>query len=524
MKKNIIVLLSLMLGVYLLPAQTWKEKLEAMERRVENKMENQQKTVDLQFANQMRRVWKDATLSNAIDPPPVPKPVNPQIYDPSITPKGRTTELIIIPEQREAPRNERIDIPAPREIPNREVPSRERPDLTPEPAPRAEVDPAAEERTSESAFMEDKIEALGATMDATFYGADLYLRYDRGMAFKPLVYINENQIADAWEQLENTNYEIFLYQLERYASRYNLNDWGYVQLVNTAAKRIFPRDANSRTIFNWFCLSQSGYIATVCYTSNNLYLMMPSTHTLYGRTYLKGKHSSKYYVFDLEGGKPRLNKVRVFNNQFPKATKKLNFELNEVPRLSHNVRTKELKLDYNGKRYRIPVSVNENLLEFYDNYPFMDLSVYMQAPLSTDARAAIIPALKKITREMSEQEAANFLLAFVQNSFKYKTDREQFGTERYLFAEETLFYPYSDCEDRSVLYAYLVQEILGLEVVGLIFPGHAATAVRFSGRVDGDYITYMGRKYIICDPTYINADIGMLLPQYKSKTVQVIKI
>lgn len=522
MKKNIILLLMLMLGVYLLPAQTWKEKLEAMERRVENKIENQQKTVDLKFANQMRRVWKDATLSNPIDPPPVPKPVNPQIYDPVMTPKGQASELIIIPAPTPAP----VDIPTPREreLPDREVPIDELPELAPEPAPRAEVEPVEDLRLPENTFVEDKIEALGATMNAQFYGAPLYLRYDRNMAFQPLVYLNENQIADAWEQMENTNFELFLYQLQRYADRYQLNDWGYVQLVNTAAHKVHPRNANSRTLFNWFCLSQSGYIATVCYTSNNLYLMMPSQHTMYGRTYLKGKEGDKYYVFAMDGGKPNLTKVRVFNNTFPKASRKLNFELDEVPRLSHNVSTKELKLDYNGKRYYIPVSVNENILEFYENYPFMDLSVYMKAPLSSDARAAIIPALQKITKDMSEQEAANFLLAFVQNSFEYKTDREQFGTERYLFAEETLFFPFSDCEDRSVLFAYLTREILGLEVVGLIFPGHAATAVRFHGRVDGDYITYKGQKYIICDPTYINADIGMLLPQYKSKSVQVVKI
>lgn len=522
MKKHIIVLLGFMLSVSLLSAQTWKEKLEAMERRVEGKIENQHKTVDLKFANQMRRVWRDATLSNPIDPPPVPKPDNPQIYDPVLTPKGQVSELIII----QAPRTAPVDIPTPRETerPNREIPTEELPELTPDPAPRAKVEPREDKPASENSFMEDKIEALGATMDAQFYGAPLYLRYDRGMAFKPLVYLNENQIADAWEHMENTNYELFLYQLEKYADRYDLNDWGYVQLVNTVAKRVFPRDANSRTLFNWFCLSQSGYIATVCYTSNNLYLMMPSQHTLYGKTYLKGKESSKYYVFDLDGGKPKLNKVRVFNNSFPKATKTLNFELNRAPNLSRHVRTKELKLDYNGKRYRIPVSVNESLMDFYENYPFMDLSVYMKAPLSKDAHAAIIPTLKKITKGMSEQEAANFLLAFVQTSFGYKTDREQFGMERYLFAEETLFFPYSDCEDRSVLFAYLTREILGLDVVGLIFPGHAATAVRFTGQVSGDYITYRGKKYIICDPTYINADIGMLLPQYKSKSVEIVKI
>jgi len=379
------------------------------------------------------------------------------------------------------------------------------------------------EQTSGSRLV-NRIESLSGTATAQFYGTNVYMRYDRSMRFDKLVYVNENQIADAWEQLEETNYELFLYQLQRYASRYQLNDWGYLQLINSTANQIFPRDANSRTVFTWFCLSQSGYIATVCYTSNSLYLMMPSQHTLYGRTYLKGKEGAKYYVFNLDGGKPKLNKVRVFNNQFPKANRTLDFEINETPLLNTRTQSKDLRFDYKGQRYTIPVTVNENLLDFYESYPFMDLAVYMKTPLSQQAKSSLVGSLKRITRGMGEQEAANFLLAFVQNAFKYKTDREQFGKERYLFAEETLYFPYSDCEDRSVLFAYLTREILGLQVVGLVFPGHAATAVRFNGQVDGDYITYRGQKYIICDPTYINADIGMVLPQYKSKSVTVVRL
>ena len=92
------------------------------------------------------------------------------------------------------------------------------------------------------------------------------------------------------------------------------------------------------------------------------------------------------------------------------------------------------------------------------------------------------------------------------------------------FTEETLFFPYCDCEDRSVLYAYLVRELLGLEVVGLVFPGHAATAVKFKDRsIDGDYITYQGEKYVICDPTYINADLGMCLPEYQNKQAKIVR-
>jgi len=140
MKKNIILLLGLSLSFSILSAQTWQEKLDAMERRVQQKVENQQRTVDLKFANQMRRVWKDATISNGIDPPPVPKPVNPQIYDPMITPKSVTTELVIAPEPKVIPRRKPVLTPKPAPVVPAPTPE-PTPELSPEPAPRADATP-----------------------------------------------------------------------------------------------------------------------------------------------------------------------------------------------------------------------------------------------------------------------------------------------------------------------------------------------------------------------------------------------
>ncbi len=119
--------------------------------------------------------------------------------------------------------------------------------------------------------------------------------------------------------------------------------------------------------------------------------------------------------------------------------------------------------------------------------------------------------------------AANILLHFVQTAFEYATDDEQFGKERPLFADETLFYPYSDCEDRAILYSVFVRELLGLDVVLLHYPGHLATAVCFDTEVYGDYMTIDGKRYIVCDPTYINADIGQAMPRFKQTPANIIK-
>jgi hypothetical protein len=123
-----------------------------------------------------------------------------------------------------------------------------------------------------------------------------------------------------------------------------------------------------------------------------------------------------------------------------------------------------------------------------------------------------------------ELKAANMLLNFVQTGFDYQTDSDQFGYERPLYPDETFFYPYCDCEDRSILFSCLVRELLGLDVVLLNYPNHIATAIHFNKDVKGDAVVIDGKTYIISDPTYINAPVGSCAPKYKSQTPGVVAL
>ncbi len=70
-----------------------------------------------------------------------------------------------------------------------------------------------------------------------------------------------------------------------------------------------------------------------------------------------------------------------------------------------------------------------------------------------------------------------------------------------------------------------MKNLIGLEVVGLTFPGHVATAVAFSNNaVAGDSVTYRGKRYVVADPTYINANAGMTMPSVKRSKPKVVPI
>jgi hypothetical protein len=143
-------------------------------------------------------------------------------------------------------------------------------------------------------------------------------------------------------------------------------------------------------------------------------------------------------------------------------------------------------------------------------------------PLSSSILTTLSKLFIPIFQGKTSIEKINILLAFIQKAIPYKTDQEQFGKERYMFAEESLFYPYSDCEDRTVLLGQLVTYFTGLPCVGLEFNDHITLAVNFPEEFNGDYILYQEHKYFICDPTYINAKSGMLSPDLKDEKPQII--
>jgi hypothetical protein len=128
----------------------------------------------------------------------------------------------------------------------------------------------------------------------------------------------------------------------------------------------------------------------------------------------------------------------------------------------------------------------------------------------------IIESFAPLLKDKNELEAVNILLDFVENSFEYKTDYDQFGYEKFFFPEDIFNYKYSDCEDRAVLFSYLVKTLLKLDIIGLDYTTHVATAIKFNSNINGDSIMVNNQTYIICDPTYIGSSAGMCMPQFKN--------
>jgi len=125
--------------------------------------------------------------------------------------------------------------------------------------------------------------------------------------------------------------------------------------------------------------------------------------------------------------------------------------------------------------------------------------------------------------EMKEIEKVKFLLAFVQ-SFPYKTDSEQFGSERIFYPDEFLAYSHSDCDDRVVFLAYLLRIFTDLNVIAVVFPQHVVLAIHLPPPTYGESVLFKGRKYTFCDPTYFNAPLGAVIPEADKSKAKILRI
>ena len=330
--------------------------------------------------------------------------------------------------------------------------------------------------------------------------------------------LDENAVADAYETLCSADYSPLLADCAQIRKDLRLNDWGVFTLVRQIAGA-YCGTADESIVMQQFLLNEMGYKARVARksTGDKMMLFVATDCRIYARPYIT-LDGQEYY--NLSGDNEQCQ-FYMCRKDSPKAKNRIGMKLEEAPKFPGTAVSSTHQAQ--GSAAKVTVEVPEVLMNFYKDYPQCDYSVYFNAPVNSGVESRLISSLSPLLRGKSEADAANILINFVQTAFRYQTDDRQFGYEKPFFVEELFYYPYSDCEDRAMLFSYLVRKLLGLDVVLLDYPEHIATAVRFNGDVGGDYLMVNGRKYTVCDPTYIGASIGMTMPKFKTVAAKVLK-
>lgn len=484
MKRLFILVLITLLSTEL-PAQSFDAYRKRMMRdfsdykeQKQDKFKEYRDKVNADIAYYIAKPWERHAVNPAVPAPGSPEPPVPEVKDPD---SGTTDDLI----------------PFEGIIDNLETMLR--------PEPFAPVDILGYVRTPSFTF--------------DFYGMECGVPLRKDLVFR-LRGMDEKGISDAWRTLSSGKYLPVVYESLCWREDLNLCDWGYIRFLDKMTKAFFPEGmSNEATLLKVYILTQSGYMVRLARTEDSLVLLLPFKNLMYGFAYLNIQ-GCKYYVMD-----KTVSSGQLFMTNFVTPKERM-FSL-RIHGEQILAKKPSMPRFYASKKYpemSFRLSVNENLVDFYNDYPLSnEWNVYSEASLSRNVKDQLYPELRKCIAGRDSYTAANMLLNFVQTAFDYKTDTEQFGYERAFFPDETIFYPYSDCEDRAILYSVLIRDLLGLDVVLLHYPLHLATAVRFEMKVPGDHIAIDGVRYTVCDPTYIGGMVGNAMPKCKKVSAKVVK-
>lgn len=506
------------------------------------------------FINFMREPWKEFQAEKPVMKRVKPEPVKPVVYDEKTAPKDENPVCLSIEEILDMTTSAGKQIPViqlnevdeitfdkPEVIVKKkkdptviivEEKVVEKPEVKPEKKPVVEVErenpviesvpvtiPVAEpDRPVTAPAKSSPLYAGGSGRSKVVYGGQSFYLSNALERQCKLNGLDENAIADAYEALCSSDYKPLLAECMQIKKDLQLNDWGMFTLIKQIADAYCSK-SNESIVMQQFLLNEMGYKARMARkaTENKMMLFVATDCRIYARPYIT-LNGQEYY--NLNGGNEHCQ-FYMCQKDSPKAKNNIGMRLHNAPNFPGAVATSTHQAK--GSAATVTVSVPKSLMDFYTSYPQCDYSVYFNAPVNSAMEKKILSSLAPLVQGKSEADAANILINFVQTAFRYKTDDEQFGFEKPFFVEELFYYPYSDCEDRAMLYSYLVRKLLGLDVVLLDYPEHIATAVRFNGNVGGDYLMVGGQKYTVCDPTYIGASIGMTMPRYKKVAAKVLK-
>ena len=528
-----------------------KEELEDFDKFMDD--------ADKDFINFMREPWKEFEAEKPVLKRVKPEPVKPVVYDEKTAPKSEKPVCLTIEEILDMTTSEgkqkpvvqlnevdRIVFDKPEVIVRKkkdpkviiiEEKAADKPTAQPEKKPVVEVveaepeaepapvveagrrpEPAAEPRLPVSSTpMSPLYRGESGRSKIAYGGLAFYLNNSLNRKCS-LNGLNENAIADAYEALCNSDYKPLLADCAQIRKDLRLNDWGVFTLVRQVADT-YCGTANESIVMQQFLLNEMGYKARMARkaTGDKMMLFVATDCAIYAHPYIT-LNGQNYY--NLSGNNEQCQ-FYMCQKDSPKAKNSVGMQLKEAPLFPGTVVSSTHQA--RGSAAKVTVDVPKALMDFYKDYPQCDYSVYFNAPVNAAMENRILSSLAPLVQGRNEADAANILINFVQTAFQYQTDGQQFGYEKPFFVEELFYYPYSDCEDRAMLFSYLVRKLLGLDVVLLDYPEHIATAVRFNGNVSGDYLMVNGRKYTVCDPTYIGASIGMTMPRYKTVSAKVLK-
>ncbi|MFH1861695.1 MAG: hypothetical protein ABH878_02680, partial [bacterium] len=227
-----------------------------------------------------------------------------------------------------------------------------------------------------------------------FFGAPISLRTDQGLRATLGPSVNSKTIGAHWLTLSQTDYPALLQQTAKYSANLVLNDWGYSLFLYRLSEQIHPQAPNDAALLCWFLLNKAGYDARVGYEKNQVFLLLPSRFTIYETPHYS-IGGQKYYLARLVKSPIKAGALRIYQEPYPES-RLLDLSLTSAPQLGQAGAAKKLTFQYEGETYMVPITYNQEVVDFLSGYPQTALEVYFAASISEETRISLLNGLKPI--------------------------------------------------------------------------------------------------------------------------------
>lgn len=312
-------------------------------------------------------------------------------------------------------------------------------------------------------------------------------------------------IKNFYSNAEAGNYNPLLRALLSYKREHQLDDWLYYQLVRKTAQQLCPKakNYNNYTLYKWFLMVKSGYDARLALAGKKIIFFVYNdedisdipSYTVNDKKYMC------LNIHDYPGTDLTTQPAFPVDINVPGAINPFSYKVTRMPDFTPaDYVEKDLQFTYRHKAYYFRIKLNPLVDSIFRNYPVVDFESYFNIPLSKETYGSLIPLLKQNVSGMNTAKGVDYLMHFARYAFLYENDDMNFGREKRLSPEETLFAQYSDCDDRAALFFYLVKEIYNLPMIAVLYPTHITMAVQFDKPM-GIPLLYKGKAYSFCEPT-----------------------
>ncbi len=342
-----------------------------------------------------------------------------------------------------------------------------------------------------------------------FYGNNISVTYDRLLSLAVNQQVNNEVVIDFWKKFIVGNSEHLIDQLTAIRDRLGLNDWGYFLLVKSCSNALYPNNEAGASLLNWALMIRSGFDVKIGYNQLGASVLYRTSVKIYGIPSVR-VDGFDYCIDKQIATLP----VTVYLHNHPEASGSIRLNINQSLNFQGEVTNKKFQFLWDKKLYEFVLKYNPEVTKFLEEYPQTDPEIRFNAPFTLLTLESLLKQIKPVLAGMKKEEGAAFLQQFVQKSFTYRPYNDLFGYDRFMFPEELLFRDESNDKGKSLLFAWLISNVMNQKAALVEFPGFYSVAISMDQPMDGDNFLVRGKSYTIADPTFDNAPLGLVMKDF----------